>query len=229
MGDGTVVEFVGLPGAGKSFLATKVTTRLAELGIDVHNSYSQITSERRLLVRAGRRLAITIPFLIRRPGFAFQAGRSLVKVGPGLGAFWRLLMNWVTVQALVESGHSRAGVTILDQGTYQLMWSIGARYGSAAVGECAAVAGSSRARDLIVIVQVSNEVAVDRLASRHGGRGVSDLFPTDGEEVVAAVVETLTAESPGLPGIVTVRNDPGSSVDEALDVVTDEIQNRGRR
>ncbi|MCP4247046.1 MAG: AAA family ATPase, partial [bacterium] len=82
---GTVVEFVGLPGAGKSFLAEGLTERLAAGGLAA-------TTISRPSIGYRQRAGLLASFAIRRPRFLLQTVRALW----GTKEAFRLWTNWLT-------------------------------------------------------------------------------------------------------------------------------------
>jgi len=204
---GTVVEFVGLPGAGKTYLATELSRRLGARGLEV-------TAVSRPRISAGRRAVLILVLAVRRPGFVRDTARlmrGLAKRGTPDGI--RLWTNWLTAQALVEQGRHRPGFTVLDQGPFQLLWSVGMRGGAGAVADCAALVRANPTPDVLVVVSVPPELAADRLRKRHPDSAdrLEEGDPDQGQDILRSVLAV-----PDSPVVVTVDNRHGASIDRTL-------------
>jgi len=233
-----LVEFVGLPGAGKSTLASAVALRLTRRGVAVRNvgSLYPDTSWR---VRA-RKMARGLRETLSRPHNAFRSGRAVLASGQrSLVDAAKALHNWLFVSSLVEENGGEH-VVLLDEGIFQALWSIGY---SGRDGALAALLHDLYPLfpppDLVVIVDVGPATAAARLARRpFGGSRLERASADDPHAFVRAVqvwqelrrfVEGLSPDSHGV-GVATVDNN-GEGVDGNADALTARIEHlwAGRR
>lgn len=164
-----LVEFAGLPGAGKTALSHAVAGRLRERGIPVTELralYPDTSSGARI-----RKMAWALRGILRRPGDAYRGARAVWASGQrSLVDALKVLHNLLFVSALMWGSGSRERVLLLDQGIVQALWSIGY---SARDGAFAGIVEGLRARlprpDLVVIVEASPHTAAHRLATRPSG------------------------------------------------------------
>lgn len=166
---GTVVELCGLPGAGKSHLARRLRAALAGHGVVVHSPGDRVGPD----VPRGRRLAGKLGMVTRHamdePGTSFGLATAL-RTAPGgderAGALARWVA-WAVAQRLVAEGGRRHGVSVLDEGVLQALWSIGLRSDVLPAlrvleAESAAWVTSS----LVVVVEAPVDLVEQRLAAR---------------------------------------------------------------
>jgi predicted kinase len=165
---GTVVELCGLPGAGKSHLARRLRAALAEHGVVVHSPGDRVGPD----VPRGRRLAGKLGMVTRQamdePGRSIGLATAL-RTAPGderVGALARWVA-WAVAQRLVSDGARRHGVSVLDEGVLQALWSIGLRSDVRPVlrlleADSAAWVTSS----LVVVVEAPVDLVERRLAAR---------------------------------------------------------------
>ncbi len=166
-----IVEFVGLPAGGKSTLSRRTSTML-------NRDYAQVSepiycvrnlSEFHRFLSKGR---FAIEHAFRRPRTALSITWSLLKIDQASVTDWgRVNFNLQYVSGIVTQSESTPGVTLLDQGPYQAVWSVGLysstdwdllfdefdRYLSHIVP------------DLVVCVDAEPATVADRLANRSGG------------------------------------------------------------
>jgi thymidylate kinase len=196
--DSVVVEFFGLPGAGKSSLAHRVAQLLAADGRAVHEPSRALAHglgrPQRVLRKALRvaREAIAHPRSSARALRAIAATRQRRR-----GDLVRVGFNWLLVTALARAARTRSGVHLLDQGLVQGAWSIALDGDS---DRALALLESSRTAELlpdrVVIVAASPAALRQRLSARPGSlsrleRGGGDALFARGEQIAARIVAWL--------------------------------------
>ena len=139
---GRVVEFVGLPGAGKSALSREVAALLRAKGLIVSEPtrrLDQLGMAWRTLAKVGYGIggAVAAPRTGARwmRTFNTMRQRSLADTG-------RVALNWFFLAGLSRGLAHRPGVHLLDQGIFQGLWSAG----------YAARDGALQARELVAAV-----------------------------------------------------------------------------
>lgn len=163
-----VVEFLGLPGAGKSTIARALVAALQAEGIAVRTTddfVAWLARQSRLrklaiLVRngswAGRQLWTALRFgLSLRP----LAGFSLSRV---------VLVPFINCCFEAYRAQDRAAVLVMDQANMQLVWSVGAyaeRHDARLLHELSRVA-RGRSLTLFAFISASPEVSAERIRLR---------------------------------------------------------------
>ncbi len=149
------MEFVGLPGSGKSTIARELGARLQASGTPVEDPGSIAT--RGAFERVATKSCLVLAAVIRAPAAAVRWERVLRRTGP---ASWRehlrVTFNWLYLTGLIHRYRGHRGVVLLDQGLLQALWSAGytSLHGIAATPQLA----DALARiwpDRVVVVAVS--------------------------------------------------------------------------
>jgi len=179
---GTVVEFCGLPGAGKSTIAGALVASLRLQGIPTTEVMAPIGPAATRAERM-RRKTVVIARGMTQPGGVAVAGnvgfRSRQQAGRDRVA---RPANLLVVRDAVRRAKDRHGVHVLDQGPVQEWWSAALRADDARVLRWAATDPAPRA-DLVVRVDVPADVLARRLAGRRERQ--SRLEGVSGEELAA--------------------------------------------
>lgn len=195
---GLVVEFVGLPGAGKSVLSRKVAGLLRAAGTAVSeptNRLDQAGTASRALAKVGHGIggAVAAPLTGARWVRTFIAmnQRSLSDTG-------RVALNWFFLAGLTRRLAHRPGVHLLDQGIFQGLWSAAyaAREGAINARVLAAkILQALPPRMLVILVQTSPETLRRRLHERSGGdsRLERDLAGDDSIDSLARAVRAFAS------------------------------------
>lgn len=169
-----VVEFVGLPGAGKSTLAARLIEELRAQGYDCAGRELLRSKEGGLLAGRSARLR----FWWRHFGLVRSTALTVVAVGAGGAEALRhaaRLGRWASgFERLTNSGHQ---IILLDQGVVQQAWSSLFR---AASGRSRLlqlldlILRDARPRLAFVYCDVPLEVALQRIAARPEGKSTFD-------------------------------------------------------
>jgi hypothetical protein len=243
---GTVVEFLGLPGAGKTTLARSLGDELRAKGYPVAEPTDCLANETGRARRYATKAAATVRQGISHPMFTTS---SLDAIGrPSLAAPWNWLRGVTNWQYVVEevrgaSARNPGSVTALDQGLAQALWSIGYMTTPDDISSFYPLLGQlCETLDCYVVVTVrTDDAAIQRrLRAREGSADHPfgpDLSPTDiarGRDLLESidVLVDRVAED-GRLTTVTVKNiedaDLGrktGTILEVLDLRTDQEQPR---
>ncbi len=167
-----VVEFFGLPGVGKSHATRLLAARLAAAGIATRSAALIINHElsgwRRVLYKCG----ICGGELVRGPRRAWRLAQTLVRTGQrNRLEVVRLFYNWLVLEGVVRRARTRHAVEVLDEGLFQILWSVGLAGRDGAIGEFTSIisdgAGSSLPMpDVLVVVDAPLEIILERLTVR---------------------------------------------------------------
>ena len=174
------VELVGIPGSGKSRLARTLATSLAERRIPVAQPStpfaSSVPTGRRVIRKLGACAAGTISSPTRTTRLTRGLLRSQQPDLPDVAGRWVQLI----LSARIEVQAARLpGVSIVDEGLVQSLWSIGLR---GDVGPVLAALERDReqpAADLLVVVSVPPALAHSRLVARASRHSRTQLLAED--------------------------------------------------
>src|SRR5687767_9276111 len=150
---GLSVEFIGMPGSGKSTLSRRVAERLHAGGITVAQpSYvlAHGIARWRRLARKSRRVASE---LIAHPSDALRAARAVRSTRQRrAGDVLKMTFNWLLVSSLLRRRPPAGEVHLHDQGVLQALWSVGFGGAPGAAGRMAArMEGRTPLPDVVVI------------------------------------------------------------------------------
>ena len=202
-----VVECFGIPGVGKTHVASRVCRFLEAEGISTNdlgivigkaNSFNRIFQKTRLILRATANQPSALKIVFR-----------MVKLHrPKKIRYWvKLIVNWLYVGAVISDRSQPSAVRVLDQGVGQAVWST-RFYGLEAPKQEVLVDALMELLEtlpiaalLIVSIAAPDEVVLDRIRNRRGGRSALDKDEGSWErasEVTRAtnrVLECLTCQS----------------------------------
>ena len=161
------VELAGIPGSGKSRRARKLVELLADRGVAVGQPQAPLAPT----VPTGRRLARKAracgATLVTAPGTAARVVLGILRSGqPGAGQALGRIVQWLVTEDVGARAARRPGVSIVDEGLVQALWSIGLRGDVRPVLTALDAAPRRTPADLLVVVRLPPEVALARLAVR---------------------------------------------------------------
>ena len=233
---GLVVELAGIPGSGKSRLARTLGGGLADRGVTVslpQTAFAPTVPRGRRLagkVVAGACAAATDPATTQR------IVRALLSSGQSAPTdLAARLLQWLVAQHVTTVAGRHPGVGLVDEGVLQCLWSIGLRGDVEPVLQALAASPRAAGPDVLVVVRVAPEVALDRLtnrASRHSRTqrlgeedGLEEL--RRGERLLDRLVAWFGVEAPAPVPVVTVSSAGDKSerhepvVDQLCDLAAD--------
>ncbi len=209
-----LVEFVGLPGSGKSTIARELGAQLRAAGTPVEDPGSIAT--RGSFGRVATKSRFVLAALVREPVAAVRWEGVLRRTGP---ASWRehvrVTFNWFYLIGLIHRYRRHRGAVLLDQGLLQALWSAGytSQIGIAATPELADALGRLwPARVAVVSVSASEASVRRRLASRIAtqSRLEGHLRSSDGAAAYHSAltalgrIETLVTELQGRDRVIAL-------------------------
>lgn len=167
---GMIVEFVGLPGTGKTSLCRAVALLLRQAGLPVTEPMQVVSGSPHRAVRTLRKLGVVLPEVLRSPRKALAVGRVIATTGQRSRAdFLAQWFNWELVTGLQRRCRGRCGIHLFDQGAIQALWSI--RFG-ASRGTLELLAGAlpleGSVPDRVVAVRSGLARIEERLVDRQG-------------------------------------------------------------
>lgn len=171
--DSTVVEFMGLPAAGKSRLANEVARLLRAEGTIVTEPSNALDARSPRLHRVASKLLLAGRTYARRPLLSHRwicaVARSRQKSKAQMIA---KLIYWFSLVETMNRSVRYAGVHVFDQGLFQALWSLAydaRELNLADAGLRAQLAATyASTHTVIICVNVQPESLLLRLRSRHG-------------------------------------------------------------
>lgn len=174
------VEFVGVPGAGKSAVSRRVVGLLRERGFAVDDLSYQLARNNSRAIRSLKKSVHVAREVTLHPLYTLKATRQVASIRySSFGTLAKMILNWVLVSALARRG-TRKGIHVYDQAIFQGFWSMGFGGGPEAVGEAAHRLWSLMpAPDLVVVVEADRAAIIHRLRMRKERKSRLDrLFET---------------------------------------------------
>ena len=190
------VEFLGIPGAGKSSVSSRVALILDERGHVVDDLSYRLAHGRTRTSRFLKKSVHVVKELVLHPVVALRALREIAALPhPSLRVLLKMTFNWLLVSALSRRGH-KPGIHVYDQGIFQSFWSLGFGGGPAAIARSAErLWGLIPAPDLVVVIQADLQAILYRLRLRQERKSRIDrLFESHPEvlERCALLLESTT-------------------------------------
>jgi hypothetical protein len=176
---GYTVELAGIPGSGKSRLTRWLTRELGHRGVAVRLPQAPLGPD------------VPVPLRLSRKAVAAGLAGVADPVGTGrvLGAIVRSgqsgpvdlaarAVQWLVAQHVAARAVSRSGVSLLDEGVIQALWSVGLRGDVEPVLAAVDTRGLAPPADLLVVAHVSPELALQRLTARRSQHSRTQFLTT---------------------------------------------------
>lgn len=161
------VELTGIPGSGKSRLTRTLSSGLTERGVPV--DLPQVGMGPRVPTgpRLARKMVATGAAIVNSPRQTRALARGVFRSRqPGPADIAGRLVQALVAQDAAARSTRRAGVSILDEGLVQALWSIGLRGDVHPVLGLLGALRERPSRQLLVVLETSPDVALLRLAAR---------------------------------------------------------------
>ncbi|HET6624799.1 MAG TPA: AAA family ATPase [Nocardioidaceae bacterium] len=161
-----VIELCGLPGAGKTTVAHALVAQLREQGCPAHVVDDDVSAAVPRTRRVQRKLKLLASVLAIDPLGEARAARLLGRGQRSRRDMLAVPVQWWVAERLLSDARCRTGVSIVEEGLVQALWSAGLRSGATTVPDLVALAESAVRPDLVVHLDVPVELALSRLRSR---------------------------------------------------------------
>jgi len=224
-----LIEFVGLPGVGKSYLLDHLASELASTGYKLYVPVALVSKQRTRRVLS--KLSLVLRFSFCNPVIFI----ILVKAF-GRRTHYRLFFNWLFVLASIQKmrGFSYG---LLDQGIVQAIWSCQYR-GVNIIAELISIAISRAIRKAgitqIIIVEVYADIKYHSkwLYARENGQSpLEDASPCrlkNLSESISTALETfkeLKLEKHFAIEIISYQNTPDESPNKLVEDILSRLKN----
>ena len=150
----------------------------------------------------------------------------------------RLAYNWLFVSGLLRRARTRPVIELLDEGIFQLLWSIGFAGGEGSIRECSLMllrrpASAVAMPHMVVLVEAPLETVQARMAARGSRAGRVDRMAPEEQpralERGAVLLSEVLSESVGLirpdsgPVVRRVRSGAPHELDADIDALVAEL------
>lgn len=223
------MEFLGLPGSGKSTVAREAVSRLRAVGVTAHETYESWNSGR------SARLADVAGSLLQasrwRPRLFVEGWRLAGPLAGGATADRaRSALYWLSRCGHYERARRTPGLHLIDQGVLQAYWSLVFGGHEERLGAAWPRLEGSRAHaDAVVIVSARPQTVLARLSARPGTtsrleRSLGDAAAAleRAETALAWVVERLERDQ-HRQLLLEVDNDPSDGAATAAASVSERL------
>ncbi|ADD03730.1 uncharacterized protein Nmag_0133 [Natrialba magadii ATCC 43099] len=224
----TVVEFVGLPGTGKTTLSRGVAKKLTTRGVHVTEPTYELETRSTVRRVALKSRTAAVGFG-RYPSAGLSASRAVFNTDQqSLTDYIRVLFNLLYITGTITKRRSAGGACLLDQGVYQGIWSAGFRshHKWAKILDRFDNILQRLSPDLIVFLEVDEATIADRLRKRSDGdtrfEPGTETFDRGraGYERLKAHVQTGRDG----PRSIVLKNKTREALQQNTTLVADEIQ-----
>ena len=121
-----VIEFIGLPGVGKSALSHRIADILERRGWRVEQPTYATDHELSTWERYLLKLRLVAAEVMRHPWRAWRSLRAIAMTRQARAMdFVGVSVNWLFVSALLRRAQRRGGVHLFDEGLLNTLWSVG--------------------------------------------------------------------------------------------------------
>lgn len=164
---GSVIELCGLPGAGKTTLASALVHELAGYDLSVRTGASAVAAEVPGLRRVSVKMALTLAEMLAHPAGTASCTASIARSNPpSVADLGHRAVQWAVTQRLLRAAHRRAGLHVFDEGLIQTLWSVGLRGNVDHTLRALDTLHGWTGPDLLVVVEAPEDVVLERLVSR---------------------------------------------------------------
>jgi thymidylate kinase len=172
-----IVELAGIPGSGKSRRARTIAERLAARGVSVALPQAALAPSVPTTLRLARKGVACAAAAAAAPGTTARVVRGIVASRqPGPGDLAGRAVQWLVAESVARRGARGTGVSLVDEGLLQALWSIGLRGDVQPVLAALDASPPTRRADLLVVVRVEPDVALARLAARRSRHSRTQLL-----------------------------------------------------
>ncbi len=203
------LEFVGLPGVGKSTLSHRVAELLQRRGWPVEQPTYSADHEMRAWQRQLLKVRLVSAEAVLHPGRTATSIRAILATRQaGALDLIRVAANWLFVSSLLRQAQHREALYIFDEGLVGALWSIG--FSARSTGTGRVLQELARQRPTPVVVAVM-EADVETIAQRLRRR-------KDGDSRLERTVPIRDGWERGLRALQQIKATLQTLIDEGVDI-----------
>ena len=234
------VEFLGLPGAGKTVVSSRTAEYLSQRGLAVTEPVRALSDRSgmgsSLRSYCGKSVLVARE-LLAHPVHSFRSVRAICATGqPSFSVLLKVAANWLMQCSLLRSCSTSPAVHLFDEGIFQALWSIGLEGRPGAVRHVGGTLIAALSMpDVVAVVEADLGAVAHRLETRNGRESRADRWRReDGRAVTHAsalmleVIEALmkVSERRARSRIIYVENGSRGDPDVAACLLACEIERR---
>ncbi len=164
-----IIELCGVPGAGKSSIASELVTELRGHGLTASLSLEDVSPRTPRPRRLTRKVMWASIETVRHPRESARVIRAVVRSGQRARSDVAIRsLNWLVLRAALRRARATVGFNVIDQGLVQELCSLGYGGDAGSVIDIADPGANLLAPDLILVIDVEPAIADQRLADRPG-------------------------------------------------------------
>jgi hypothetical protein len=224
-GPGFSVELAGIPGSGKSRRVRALAAALSARGVLVHQPQSLVAPSTPTGLRLARKAVACGAVALGAPARTARIVRGVARSGqPGAADVAGRSVQWLLAQRITDGARLREGVSIVDEGLVQAVWSTALRGDMDTVLRAVASTRPVPTPDMVVVVRVPPELALARLTDRASRHSRTQLLPEAeglaelerGAQLLDQLVEWWSSEALTPAGVVSLSGAHDSVADRDL-------------
>lgn len=123
----SIVEFCGLPGAGKSYVAERLVAALADRGVNARISDGGVGPDVDRFRRLSRKLRWAVRHGLAQPVASVRVSARIHSGQGDLASSLSRSVQWLVTQGLFDAASRGTGIHVFQEGVVQALWSIGLR------------------------------------------------------------------------------------------------------
>lgn len=220
----SIVEFVGLPGTGKTTLSRGVAEELSERGFSIGEPTHEIETCRRVS-RIGYKTRLVLTILLNNPSIGFSQTKAVLNSKQkSTSDLFRVLFNLLYVSGIENNYKSTEKIYILDQGLVQGIWAVGfssAKDWAEIVREISPLVATP---SIIVFVETDKTTITERLQRRRGNHSrfsvVDYEFGREGYDQLKSHFQTTDVDTQ----LLVIENDDRDVLNSNVLRIADEIE-----